>query len=406
MACMAIGISGWFHLYDVVIQQGRVLLKDGKMAQVDIGIRDGQIVRIGSGWMVGRQQIRANGWVVLPGGIDMGGGHGSVTAALQDGVTTILSLVPGVADPALVTHDSRVMIRVGVNARACRPSPQSSMGEWAYQIGRRIQSGGIAIYWDIPSDSAVARSELVMVLAVAKRYGVPLVVSVPLIRSMEQGVALIHELGRASVASGVMIMVSQWLHQSHVFHPSLRPIMQPYPLLRWTFNPYTADTRLGSSEVYERLNQLGVRMVDYETGDITVAPVSKAILFLTSQRQIQQAILDPSAGLGRIAVGVGHPAQVASNTRLIRRWILDGNWVTWMEGVQCMSERPVKWWGDVIPELKKKGRIAVGYDADLVMIDPQQIEDWATYQIPDMPNQGVMGVIKGGRLVWPPVPHR
>lgn len=404
MALCGMGMWGWFRTYDVVIDQGKVWLSHGKMANVGIGIRKGKIVEIGSGWMLGRHVIDAKGWVVLPGGIDVGGRHTSVNVALQDGVTTILSLVPGVAEPALVNRDPRVMIHVGVNMRACRPSANASMGEWAYQIGRRIESGGVAIYWDIPTDATVARSEMVMVLAVAKRHRVPLVVGVPLIRSMEQGVTLVNELGRASTASGVMIILSQWLHQSHIFHPQLRPLINQFPQLRWTFNPYTADTRLYDFDTYERLNHLGIRMVEYETGEVTWAPIAKAILFLTSQRQIQQAILDPKACMGRYAADGGHPAEVASYTRLIRRWVMDGNWVTWVEGIQCMSERPVKWWGGVIPSLLTKGRIAVGYDADLVMIDLDEIEDWATYQLPDMPNQGVKMVMRGGWVVWPPSP--
>ena len=48
--------------------------------------------------------------------------------------------------------------------------------------------------------------------------------------------------------------------------------------------------------------------------------------------------------------------------------------------------------------LKNKGLIKEGFDADLVVFDPDTIIDRATYEEPDQPPLGISHVIVNGRI--------
>jgi len=49
--------------------------------------------------------------------------------------------------------------------------------------------------------------------------------------------------------------------------------------------------------------------------------------------------------------------------------------------------------------MKKKGRMQVGMDADIVVFDPETISDVGTYQEPNQPAVGVQSLLVNGELV-------
>ena len=51
------------------------------------------------------------------------------------------------------------------------------------------------------------------------------------------------------------------------------------------------------------------------------------------------------------------------------------------------------------PQMRKKGRIRIGADADLVVFDAARIIDRATYEQPAVYSEGMRQVIVGGRFV-------
>ena len=52
-----------------------------------------------------------------------------------------------------------------------------------------------------------------------------------------------------------------------------------------------------------------------------------------------------------------------------------------------------------VPQMKKKGRIQVGMDADIVVFDPETIRDVGTYEKPNQPAVGVQSLLVNGELV-------
>jgi len=51
------------------------------------------------------------------------------------------------------------------------------------------------------------------------------------------------------------------------------------------------------------------------------------------------------------------------------------------------------------PQMKKKGRLQEGMDADIVIFDPETVSDVGTYQEPNQPAVGVNWVLVNGELV-------
>ena len=51
-------------------------------------------------------------------------------------------------------------------------------------------------------------------------------------------------------------------------------------------------------------------------------------------------------------------------------------------------------------QLKNKGAIKDGYDADLVLLDYERLRDRATYQNPTIRTEGIQWVMVNGKMVY------
>ena len=70
-----------------------------------------------------------------------------------------------------------------------------------------------------------------------------------------------------------------------------------------------------------------------------------------------------------------------------------------MDGVRKMTLLPARRLERVDPEMKRKGRVQAGADADLVVFDPERIIDTATYDDPHRYPAGIDHVIVNGVVV-------
>ena len=67
--------------------------------------------------------------------------------------------------------------------------------------------------------------------------------------------------------------------------------------------------------------------------------------------------------------------------------------ITMYDAIGMMTSKPAKQLG-----LKNKGRLNVGADADVVIFDPEKIEDRATFAQPLLSPVGIDWVIVGGKV--------
>ncbi|MEU0809933.1 amidohydrolase family protein [Streptomyces sp. NPDC005970] len=89
-----------------------------------------------------------------------------------------------------------------------------------------------------------------------------------------------------------------------------------------------------------------------------------------------------------------HPRVSGTFPRLLRRFVRDLRVLSLPAAVARMTSLPADTFG-----LADRGRVRVGAVADLVIFDPQEVQDRATYDSPLRPPEGIGKVLVGGQVV-------
>ena len=73
--------------------------------------------------------------------------------------------------------------------------------------------------------------------------------------------------------------------------------------------------------------------------------------------------------------------------------------MTLQEAIRKMALMPAQTLEDFVPQMKNKGRLQEGMDADIVVFDPETIADVGTYEKPNQPAVGVSNLLVNGVAV-------
>ncbi|RLP94664.1 D-aminoacylase [Micromonospora sp. BL4] len=92
--------------------------------------------------------------------------------------------------------------------------------------------------------------------------------------------------------------------------------------------------------------------------------------------------------------GRPHPRWAGSFARVLGHYVRDVGLLSLAEAVHKMTAMPARRFG-----LVERGLLADGYAPDLVVFDPAEMADGATYDDPLAPPRGVRQVVVGGRVV-------
>ncbi len=94
-----------------------------------------------------------------------------------------------------------------------------------------------------------------------------------------------------------------------------------------------------------------------------------------------------------------HPRSNGTFAKILRSYVRERGLMTMQEAIRKMSLMPAQTLEGFVPQMKSKGRLQVGMDADIVVFNPETIADVGTYEKPNQPAVGVEALLVNGVLV-------
>lgn len=117
--------------------------------------------------------------------------------------------------------------------------------------------------------------------------------------------------------------------------------------------------------------------------------------FITSEDDIAQILRSDTVNIISDSTypteGKPHPRLYGTFARVVDKYVRQDGILTLPEAIKKMTSMPAK-----ALHIKNKGLLEVGYDADLLIFDPAQVRENATYEMSDRFSSG-FDVIVGGR---------
>ena len=130
----------------------------------------------------------------------------------------------------------------------------------------------------------------------------------------------------------------------------------------------------------------------------------EAVYFLMDEANVRLKLRQPWVAIDSDATSIApegnalqsmvHPRAYGSFARLLAKYVRDEQVLSLEEAVRRMTALPAS-----ILSIKQRGRIQIGYFADLAIFDPQEIQDHATFEDPHQLATGMQYVFVNGTMV-------
>jgi N-acyl-D-aspartate/D-glutamate deacylase len=434
----------------LVLAGGRVMDPASGLDEVrNVVVENGQIVEITPAETPG-SVVDVSGLVVAPGFIDLHAhGQDPVSSRYQaaDGVTTALDLEIGyfpVADwyasrkgAALIHYGATVShvaarYRVFTSAdptdiwqfyeaafgspsarqRASAPQLQQLLG----LLEQGLREGALGIGFGITYTPGASHEEIFRAFEVAARFEAPCFVHVRSASRMgDDMLAPLQEVMSNAAATGAP------LHIVHINSSTDESVYAALDLIRAArangvdvtteAYPYTAGMTLIESALFddwkgdyadlqwaatgERLTEQTYRQYREQGGWVIIhgrrEPTNR---WITQQPDVIVA----SDGIS-FRNGPAHPRGAGCYTRVLGHYVREQGALDLMTALRKMTILPAQRLEAIAPQMKRKGRVQVGADADLTIFDPTTVLDRATYTDSMQYATGVRHVLVGGTFV-------
>jgi len=430
--------------FDLVIRNGRVMDPESGLDRLGlwVGIRGGSIAAISDTALAGRQVIDAGGQVVAPGFIDIlsyDPNPYGIWFKLADGVTTNLAMHGAATDMgAWYRALGRSHWPVNYGGAFSNPNARNSLGISRYRAAtpeelkrlvaqgeRAMQDGALGVAMSPEYTPGMTSDEVLAMARVAARYHAPVFVHARYSDTIPPGTDAegIHEILEAARRTGAAVHVDHITSAATFDMPaaldSLSAARQAgvdvtacvYPYNYWgtklsqaRFDPgwqqrfgisygdlqIAGTTERLTAESFRRYRAQGKLAVAYAIPDSAVVLALRAPFVMIGS----DAILNPGNN--------NHPRASGAFARTLGVYVRERGTLSLMDAIRRMTLAPALALERRVPALRRKGRVAVGADADLVIFDPARVRDQATVEHPDRMSVGISWVIVAGRVALDP----
>ncbi|MGH1374312.1 MAG: amidohydrolase family protein [Cellvibrionaceae bacterium] len=446
--------------YDLVIANGRVIDPETQLDDIrNIGINKGSIIEVSKNQLQGRQVVDAKGLVVAPGFIDVHSHSPTLLGQhmnVLDGITTQLDLEAG-AFPidsygehyqggAQINYGSSVghfAVRIKVMEAVDQPyiftgHKPAVMGGAAWTkvasneqteqmrvlINQGLDDGGlgIGVLLDYMT-AAISDNELKMLFEVSAERETPIYVHVR--RGNTGDPAGLIEVLELAKTTGAPLFVC------HITHNAMGKIEQWLAMIDQAnaeganvtteMLSYAAGGTGISADVFRRRDWKTIFDISYEdvqwvaTGEWLTKetwekyqreqPHGMVNHHYLKEPWMESALLWPDMMISTDALPaldldmLSNPNIAGTFSRLLGVYVREKKILTLPEAIKKTSYLQAKWMEQASPLFKKKGRIQVGADADLVLFNPDTISANAIYGKPYEKPTGIEQVFVGGRWI-------
>ncbi len=428
-----------------------------------VGIHGVTVAAISEEALDGRTVIDAAGLVVAPGFIDLHAHGQSARAnefQAMDGVTTALELEGGVIDiPVfLAMREGDAVLNYGASIShggvrtwvmpefadkitealaLLETSGLSNEAAWeeiddAFSGGRNealdsvqypelwsrlengLEAGALGVGMPHQYYPGVTYDEIFRLFQFAARQDVPIYTHV-----RDMGVAPMQEVIANSVATGASLHIvhmnssSLWDYQTNL--DLILGAQERGADITTEAYPYTAASTGIQSAIFDPGWQERLR-ISYEdlqwqdTGERLTEQTFKKyyeeggvlIIHLMKPEWIQAQVADPRvmiASDGMPYAPGAHPRSAGTFARFLGRYIREQQLLPLMDALKKITLMPAQRLEHVAPQMKRKGRIQQGSDADITIFDPEHIIDTADFEGELTYSEGVEFVLVNGEFV-------
>ena len=440
----------------IAILNGRVMDPETELDSIrHILIEDGKIVRIQrqhNDFPEDVQIIDAKGLVVAPGFIDLHAhGQDNPSNAFQaaDGVTTALELEIGTWPVArfyamrkgqsllnygsTVSHvvsryaaiqghedindDFMAYFQQAFASPSARRQTKPTELEYTLQLMRAgMRQGGLGFGFGITYTPGASHDEIFQAFGAAAELDAPVFVHVRAAdRLGGDRLAPIQEVIANAFATRAA------LHIVHLNSSTDESAKAALNLIRRANEaglditteayPYTAGSTLIESALFdnwqsdygllqwaatgERLNQESFNRYRKQGGPVIIHGRSEATnAWLVAQADVMVA----SDGIS-FANGPAHPRGAGTFARILGHYVRENKTLDLMTALAKMTLLPAQRLEAIAPQMKHKGRIQIGADADITLFDPSTVIDKATYTDSMQHSVGIRHVLVNGIAV-------